>query len=123
MVATCVSGDLHEIGVRMVADFFQMDGWDTIYLGANTPPRDVVTTVAEAKADFVAISATMAFHLDAVSELIRQLRATSATAKIPILVGGHPFNLAPTLVARVGADGTAKGAAEAREVISDLLDP
>ncbi|MBC8039173.1 MAG: B12-binding domain-containing protein, partial [Opitutaceae bacterium] len=37
LVATCVSGDLHEIGVRMVADFFEMAGWNTFYLGANTP--------------------------------------------------------------------------------------
>jgi methanogenic corrinoid protein MtbC1 len=37
LVAACVGGDLHEIGVRMVADFFEMDGWDTYYVGANMP--------------------------------------------------------------------------------------
>jgi methanogenic corrinoid protein MtbC1 len=37
LVATCVGGDLHEIGARMVADFFEMEGWDTFFLGANTP--------------------------------------------------------------------------------------
>jgi len=24
-------GDLHELGIRMVADFFEMNGWDTIH--------------------------------------------------------------------------------------------
>ena len=37
LVATCVNGELHEIGVRMVADLFEMEGWNTYYLGANTP--------------------------------------------------------------------------------------
>ncbi|MGC8603152.1 MAG: cobalamin B12-binding domain-containing protein, partial [Desulfomonilaceae bacterium] len=35
LVAACVGGELHEIGVRMVADFFEMEGWDTYYMGAN----------------------------------------------------------------------------------------
>ncbi len=36
LVVTSTDGDLHELGVRMVADFFKMEGWDTFYLGANT---------------------------------------------------------------------------------------
>jgi hypothetical protein len=36
-VAACVSGELHEIGVRMLCDLLEMEGWNTIYLGANVP--------------------------------------------------------------------------------------
>ncbi|HKK33261.1 MAG TPA: B12-binding domain-containing protein, partial [Desulfomicrobiaceae bacterium] len=28
MAGCCVSGELHEMGIRMVCDFFEMDGWD-----------------------------------------------------------------------------------------------
>jgi MerR family transcriptional regulator, light-induced transcriptional regulator len=35
LVAACASGELHEIGLRAVADFFEMAGWDTHYLGAS----------------------------------------------------------------------------------------
>jgi len=59
MVATCVGGELHEIGVRMVADFFEMEGWDTYYLGANTPARDILDTIAKREADIVGISVTI----------------------------------------------------------------
>ena len=38
LVGTCVSGDLHEIGVRMVSDFFEMEGWDTFYLAPTRRP-------------------------------------------------------------------------------------
>jgi MerR family transcriptional regulator, light-induced transcriptional regulator len=32
LVATCVGDGLHEVGMRMVADFFEMSGWDTYFL-------------------------------------------------------------------------------------------
>ncbi|MDD3985194.1 MAG: B12-binding domain-containing protein [Methanobacterium sp.] len=32
LVAMSVSKELHEIGIKMVADFFEMDGWKTFYL-------------------------------------------------------------------------------------------
>ena len=35
MVMTCVGGELHELGDRMVADLFAMEGWDSYNLGAN----------------------------------------------------------------------------------------
>ena len=49
LVATCVGGDLHEIGIRMVADFFEIDGWDTFYLGADVPTESILQTVFERK--------------------------------------------------------------------------
>ena len=59
MVAACAASELHEIGVRMAADFFEMEGWDTFYLGANTPAESVIRTLVERKADVLAVSATI----------------------------------------------------------------
>jgi len=113
LVATCVAGDLHELGVRMVADFFEMDGWNTYYLGANTPNNDVVITLIERRADMLAISASLSCHLAAVGELIRAVREHPRCAGIPILVGGHPFNQSPDLWRELGADGCGKDAQQA----------
>lgn len=111
MVTACVGGELHEIGARMVADFFEMEGWDTYFLGANTPQPSIVQAVQEHKADILAISATMTFHVGHVSELIRALRQSNANARI--LVGGYPFNLSERLWQTVGADGYARDATSA----------
>jgi len=113
LVATCVAGDLHELGVRMVADFFEMDGWDTHYLGANVPHTGVISTLIERRADVLAISATMPYHVDEVGKLIRAVRLDPACARIRILAGGHPFNRNPELWRQVGADGTASDAQQA----------
>ena len=61
LVAACVGGDLHEIGCRMVADFFEMEGWDTFYFGANTPTPSIIEAVQEHRAELLAVSATMTF--------------------------------------------------------------
>lgn len=120
LVATCVAGDLHEIGVRMVSDFFEMEGWDTFYLGANTPTASLLRTIEEREADLLAVSATMTFHLRAVQELIAAVRETKGD-RIKVLVGGYPFNLAPDLWRVVGADAGARDALESVTVAGRLM--
>jgi len=113
LVATCVAGDLHEIGVRMVTDFFEMDGWNTFYLGANMPSQSVLETVLQRNAHVLAISATISCHLGAVGELIQKVRAEKMCAHVKILVGGYPFMVVPDLWKKMGADGSASNAQEA----------
>lgn len=122
MVATCISGDLHEIGMRMVADFFEMDGWDTYFMGANTPIFTILQAIRERQADLLTISATMTFHIRAVNELIAAVRDMDGGRRVPILVGGYPFNVAPQLWRSVGADGYASNAQEAIAAATKLVD-
>ncbi|CAH2602047.1 B12-binding domain-containing protein [Rhodovastum atsumiense] len=110
VVTACVRGDLHELGVRMVADFFEMEGWDSYYTGASTPVRDVVRTVKERHADLLAVSATITQNVPEVERLIDLVRAEPACAGVKILVGGFPFNRNPELWRRVGADGSGSDA-------------
>jgi methanogenic corrinoid protein MtbC1 len=121
-VGTCVSGNLHEIGGRMIADFFEMAGWNSYYLGANTPAESVVDTLIERQADILGISATMTGTLGAVEELVEIVRARSACAGVKILVGGHPFNIAPDLWHAVDADGTATDAESAIQLAGRLVE-
>ncbi|MEJ2504114.1 MAG: cobalamin-dependent protein [Gemmatimonadota bacterium] len=120
MVAACVGGDLHEIGLRMVADFFEMEGWDTTFLGANTPLRSLVAMVEDTRPDLLALSATMAFHVSAVGEVTRAVRR--AAPEVRILVGGYPFRVDPQLWRRVGADGTAQDAEGALRTAAALIE-
>ena len=111
LVATCVGGDLHELGLRMVADFFEMEGWDTFFLGANVPIAGTLQQLAERDPHVLAISATLSFHVEAVADLIAAVRATGRP--IHILVGGAPFNAQPGLWQEVGADACGGDAMEA----------
>lgn len=121
VVAACAGGELHEIGLRMVADLLESSGWDTIYLGANVPSESVVRTVAGAPTALVAISATITPNLGALAALVGALRGNAVTSRVPIIVGGYPFRLSSALVARIGADGWAANAAEAVSLANELV--
>ena len=123
LVATCVAGDLHEIGVRMVSDFFEIEGWDTFYLGANTPNASLIQTLRDRNADVLAVSATMAFHLRALTGLIAAVRASDVGERVRILVGGYPFNVVSDLWKLVGADAVAANAEESVAVAERLVLP
>ncbi len=120
IVVACVADELHEIGARMVADLFEIRGWDSFYLGASAPTGSVVSTVVARRPHVVAISATMGHHVGTVAALIEAIRARPEVAAVPILVGGRPFNLAPALVREVGADGSARSAKHALALGHDL---
>jgi methanogenic corrinoid protein MtbC1 len=121
MVATCVAEELHELGARMVADFFEMDGWDTTYVGANAPAPGVLDMLRKRRAGLLAISATMGFHLHAALSLIDQVRSARDLRHVKILVGGRPFCVAGELWRKIGADGCAADAEQAVSVGRELL--
>lgn len=120
MVATSISGELHEIGVRIISDFFEMEGWDTYYLGANCPTPGILQALVDRKADLLAVSATMTFHVRAVENLIGAVREHEELSATKILVGGYPFNAEPELWNRIGADACATDASQAVAVAEQL---
>ncbi len=121
LVATCIAGDLHEIGIRMVTDFFEMEGWNTHYLGANTPEPDLLAALRDFKPDMVAVSVTMPFHLDAVGSLVQSMRKDAALRDAPVLIGGGAIRQDPSLCGSLGASGTAGDAESAVALARELL--
>jgi methanogenic corrinoid protein MtbC1 len=121
LIAASVADDYHDIGIRMVADFFEMDGWHTYYTGGNTPAESLLSAVREQKADAVAISCTIPFHITVVQYQIRMLRADPATRNVKILVGGYPFSIVPGLWKQVDADACARDADEAVAAVDRLM--
>lgn len=120
MVMACASTELHEVGARMVADFLQLDGWDTVYLSANVPTESIIGEVIEGDADLLAISVSLRSKVRIVEDVIRRVR-TEVAKKIPIMVGGHPFNRSPDLWRRVGADACGADAADAVRRADELV--
>jgi MerR family transcriptional regulator, light-induced transcriptional regulator len=121
IIVACISGELHEIGARMVADLFEMDGWNSYYYGANTPQSSLISAIQHFKPDVLAISATMVFNLSSVSELISKVKSEALQHKMNILVGGYPFLLADKLWESIGADGFATDAIGAIQTANQLL--
>lgn len=122
LVATAVAGELHEVGLRIVTDLFEANGWNTVYFGANVPAQSLIQTFGQHRPDVLAVSVTMAYHLPAVEKLIALVRSATDSPAVKIMVGGYPFNLDSELWRRVGADAYASDASEALQTANRLLD-
>lgn len=120
-VAACVGNELHEIGVRMVADFMEMEGWETYYLGANTPVEAIIAACQERGARILGLSATITMQVRRIKEVIAAVRRVDALQNLRIMVGGYPFLVDPGLYQEVGADAYAQSAEDVSVVARKLL--
>jgi len=121
LVATSASGELHEIGIRILADLFELEGWDSYYLGANTPANAVVSALRDQKARLLCISATMVYNLKAVESIISAVRKAFPAGDVKILVGGYAFKSSEGLWQSMGADGFAMNALDAIQLAESMV--
>lgn len=113
LIAACVDAERHEMGLRMVCDLLELEGWDTVYLGATVPVESLVQMVRQRKPDVVALSVALAPHLPRLKHAVQALRSRLDDPAPLIMVGGRPFVDDPGMVQYTGADLTATDAAEA----------
>ncbi len=107
VLAASVMGDQHDVGLQVVADFFEMDGWRVIHLGRDMPIPDLVQAVEAYRPDLLALSVSLHSQLPTLSETIRAVRDGEHGALVKILVGGGAFGDMPDLAVSLGADGFA----------------
>lgn len=106
VLLACVAGNHHAVGLHMVADAFQLAGWDVRYLGANVPGPAIVQLAAEWKADLVGLSASFAQQLRSVKDTIALLRESMGDGGPAVIVGGLAFNRFPRIADLIGADAS-----------------
>ena len=123
-LCTAVGGDLHDLGIRMVADVFEFAGWEAECLGADMPADEIVAALESrvtGRFDLLAVAANTTLGLRPTSDLIAAVRESGAGKGVRVLVGGLPFRIAPELAKVVGADGCANSASAAVELADRLL--
>ena len=119
VVMTMVAGDAHDLGLRIAAAFFELDGWRTICLGANTPALDVSLAAKSFSADLVVIGATLNTHREEVAKAIALVRESRPEQQI--LVGGPGFIGLEARALEIGANGCALTARDAPRLGRELF--
>lgn len=120
LVAANIGGELHEIGIRMVADFFEMDGWDTYYLGANTPIESIVSAINDNDADVVGLSIAVTFQVGFLKNIVNQIR-NNIDKNVKIIIGGLALQKVGKKWKDFNADGYAPDAQEAVDLANRLV--
>lgn len=103
-LVACLSGNTHQLGPRMVADFMQMSGLDTLFLGADTPETGLLAMIHDVKPAVIGLPATLPRHIEPVKQMIQVIRSEFASDRPTIMVGGIAFNLAEHLWQDAQAD-------------------
>ena len=70
VLTAAVAGNRHDLGTQAVADFFEMDGWRIVHLGADVPVDALVEVLASVDVDLLALSAALAVQLPAMRDTI-----------------------------------------------------
>lgn len=89
-IVSCIANEHHQIGGKMVADTFEMHGWDSYFLGANTPLGELLDMVDKKQPEVIALSVTTYFGMAPLHEAIKILAERFPDQKI--WVGGQAFN-------------------------------
>ena len=121
LVTSAVAGNQHDIGLQVVADLFEMDGWRVIQLGSDVPIPDLVQAVGFYQADLLGLSVCLSAQLTTLKQTIESVRQSEPGAHVKILVGGRGLLGANDLAAEFGADGYAADPIEAVALGSTLV--
>jgi MerR family transcriptional regulator, light-induced transcriptional regulator len=113
-------GEQHTFGLSMVGQFFRQAGWEVRHLTPE-PRAALMDTLREDWFDVVGLSGSCEKKLDTLQSTVQDIRRASRNRSIRIIVGGHCFNLQPSLAAAIGADAAALDARRAVELAESLV--
>ena len=86
VMVSCVEGEPHYLGARMLADLFQLEGWSVDFLGPDVPSRALIEIVEARRPDLLCLSITLESTVKAARILLEGLATIHDRPKI--LIGG-----------------------------------
>lgn len=89
VIVACVEEEFHQIGIKMISDIFEMNGWTAYFLGANTPVSELISYARIIKPNIFALSLSIYFNFPVLEKMIVKIR--KEFPDLPILVGGQAF--------------------------------
>jgi methanogenic corrinoid protein MtbC1 len=90
VIVSCVENEQHQVGIKMVADVFEMNGWESFFLGTGIPTNELIKFIHEVKPDLLAISLSVYFNYTNLLRMLKTLKNEFPT--LQIIVGGQAFN-------------------------------
>lgn len=103
VIVMCPRFEDHELGARMVSDFFVIAGYDSVFIGANTPEKTIIKAVEEIKPKYISMSVTNYYNLISTKKTIDIMKENFKYG-IKFLVGGQAFASNPEVYKEVGGD-------------------
>ncbi len=110
---SCVEGNHHDLGLRMVSDAFEVKGWEVQFLGADTPTPSLLEQMDRFRPDLVGLSISMPSQVSTGREVIQNIRSDGGAGRPAVLIGGLALNQLDGLWRDLDADLWGANAREA----------
>jgi methanogenic corrinoid protein MtbC1 len=104
VLAGCVEGERHELGLRMIAGLLRAESFQIRYLGADVATRFLLDAARMRRPAAILLSVTLESNLHGVRDAVETLRAGLAPEPLPpIVCGGQMAAVHPGLIGSWGA--------------------
>lgn len=90
IILTCVENEMHQVGIKMVADVFEMQGWESHFLGTGIPFNELVKYIKEINPQAIAISLSIYFNFQNLLKTVSALQ--QQFPQLQIITGGQAFS-------------------------------
>lgn len=89
VLLACPPDEAHDLGLRMLADRFEIAGWRTHFLGANTPVAEIVAAAKAVRADLVVLSASTHYNRVLLRDVVAEV--SQGLPDVKLVAGGAAF--------------------------------
>lgn len=103
VIILCPEEEYHELGARMGADYFKLEGYEVFFIGGNTPKENFYSAYETLRPDVIAICVTNYLNLVPLKGIISTIRE-KAEAGTRIILSGSAFHHAGKTAEDFGAD-------------------
>ena len=115
-----VAGNQHDLGIRLLALDFQIEGWRSINLGTDIPAGELKAAAIKYQPALVILSAALSTQLSGLEQAVQCIKEATAD-KAFILVGGRALSGLDTQTGLFGANATGTSLDQARNIVRQLV--
>ncbi len=117
--ALCMSysSEMHTIGLRIVEEYLDMLGYETMFIGSTATTHSVLDMIKTSGISLIAISVTMSSHLDGFRNFIEIIRKHTMENPVTIIAGGQGIAASGKDASALGVDGLAHDYTSLKELV------
>ena len=119
VVLATVEGDVHDIGLELVATMLGSAGFEVNFMGPDVETSRIIAAVKQDKPQLLGLSALLTNTMDVMPVIIKQLEQEGLRKALKVIIGGAPVS--QDFADLIGADGFAYDAAAAVPVAKKLV--
>lgn len=120
VVVMCPEYEDHELGAKMVSDFFKLVGFDSTFIGARTPEQTILKAIDLIQPDYLCISVTNYYNLISVKRTIQTIKK-HVDYDLKFILGGRAFDKNPHAFENTDADFLVNSYEEVRALSEEVL--